>query len=329
MVSRSSICARFVSSRVFTFVPILIQPHSLQLLEVRPWYNRLSRATKVFDIEKDVSHFGGLPVGRSHNVVSAAASDHIIAVGAAPRSSECRGGLIFIDVSDINNPKQSGCASQDGYVHDAQCTIYRGPDKKYEGREICYGYNEDALTIYDITNKANASIISITSYEGAAYTHQGWLLDETNQDYLLLDDEYDEYDRIGPAADQRATTYIWDIKSLEAPVVSGVFKSPSIAVDHNQYIKNYFSYQAQYGAGLRILDVSSIRADPTGAGIREVAFLDTFPEDDNAISNPDFMGSWHNYPFFASGHIVMNTFDRGAFVVKRSRRVSGGVRAEF
>ena len=51
--------------------------------------------------------------------------------------------------------------------------MYRGPDKKYFGRDICYGYNEDTLTIYDVTNKANASIISITSYEGAAYTHQG------------------------------------------------------------------------------------------------------------------------------------------------------------
>ena len=27
----------------------------------------------------------------------------------------------------------------------AQCLIYHGPDKKYEGREICYGYNEVRL----------------------------------------------------------------------------------------------------------------------------------------------------------------------------------------
>ena len=78
---------------------------------------------------------------------------------------------------------------------------YKGPDEKYQGADICYGYNEDTLTIYDVTNKANATIISRTSYEGASYTHQGWVLDTENQEYLLLDDEYDEYDGAGEAAD--------------------------------------------------------------------------------------------------------------------------------
>ncbi|KAH6906445.1 hypothetical protein BKA70DRAFT_409022 [Coprinopsis sp. MPI-PUGE-AT-0042] len=300
-----------------------------KLLEVRPWWNPLSTNTKVFDIKTDVHHFGGLPTGRTHNVVRAASSNHIISVGAVPREEGCAAGLIFIDLTDITKPIQSGCAPQGGYVHDAQCLIYHGPDKKYEGREICYAYNEDALVIYDITDKKNATIISTTSYDGAAYTHQGWVLDETNQDYLLLDDEYDEYDRTGAAADQRATTYIWNISSLEAPVLSGNFKSPSIAIDHNQYIKNYFSYQAQYGAGLRILDVASVRSDPTGGGIQEVAFLDVYPEDDQKVADPDFSGSWHNYPYFKSGHIVLNTFERGAFVVKRSKNVIGDYRAEF
>jgi len=30
-----------------------------------------------------------------------------------------------------------------------RCIVYRGPDEKYVGRDICYGYNEDTLTIYD------------------------------------------------------------------------------------------------------------------------------------------------------------------------------------
>ncbi|KAF9044921.1 hypothetical protein BJ165DRAFT_1527864 [Panaeolus papilionaceus] len=300
-----------------------------KLLELRPWWNPLSTTTKVFDIHTDSYHFGDLPVGRTHNVVSAAASNHIVSVGAAPRNSTCRSGLIFIDLNDIANPKQSGCAPADGYVHDAQCLIYHGPDKQYEGREICYGYNEDALTIYDITDKAKPSIISITSYDGASYTHQGWVLDVNNQDYLLLDDEYDEVDKEGAAADQRATTYIWDIKSLAKPILSGTYKSNRISIDHNQYINKFFAYQSQYGAGLRILDVSSVRSDPTGAGIHEVGYLDIFPEDDDATEKPSFIGSWHNYPYFSSGHIVLNTFDRGAFVVKRSKKLNGKVRAEF
>ena len=31
------------------------------------------------------------------------------------------------------------------YVHDAQCIVYRGPDKKYYGRDLCYGYNGSFL----------------------------------------------------------------------------------------------------------------------------------------------------------------------------------------
>jgi hypothetical protein len=53
-------------------------------------------------------------------------------------------------------PTGQGCASQDGYVHDAQCLVYRGPDTKYVGHEICYGYNEDTLTMYEFESSRNA-----------------------------------------------------------------------------------------------------------------------------------------------------------------------------
>jgi hypothetical protein len=115
-----------------------------------------------------------------------------VAVGAAPRNSSCAAGLIFIDMCKFSGtsciethanvtyctanpakPISPGCAPQDGYVHDAQCVVYRGPHKKYYGRDICYGYNEDTLTIYDVTNKKGpnaASVISRTPYVGASYT---------------------------------------------------------------------------------------------------------------------------------------------------------------
>ncbi len=91
-----------------------------------------------------------------------------VAVGAQPRTSACRSGLIFFDLKDPKNPTTLGCAAGDGYVHDAQCLVYRGPHKKYVGRDICYGYNEDTLTIYDVTDKNATNIISRTSYEGAS-----------------------------------------------------------------------------------------------------------------------------------------------------------------
>jgi len=127
----------------------------------------------LFDITTHFHHFADLPVGRTHNVVSAAASNHIVSVGAQPRNDTCRSGLIFIALTDIANPKQTGCAANDGYIHDAQCLIYHGPDKKYECTEICYGYNEDSLTIYNITDKTTTNIISKALYDGATYTYRG------------------------------------------------------------------------------------------------------------------------------------------------------------
>lgn len=32
----------------------------------------------------------------------------------------------------------------------------------------------------------------------------------------------------------------------------------------------------------------------------------------------EFVGSWSHYPFFKSGYILINTMERGAFVVKRT-----------
>lgn len=246
---------------------------------------------------------------------------YAIAVGAQPRTSACRSGLIFIDLKDPSKPSTLGCAAGDGYVHDAQCLVYRGPDTKYNGREICYGYNEDTLTIYDVTEKNATNIISRTSYEGASYTHQGWVTDTNWQEFLVLDDELDEVNGRGPAAAGHPITYFWDIRSLEKPKQTGLFRSPAYSIDHNQFVIDGFSYQSNYGAGLRILDVRSLPRDPTGARVEEVGFFDIYPEDDSEPNGGviDFVGTWSHYPFFKSGFILVNTIERGAFVVKRSK----------
>lgn len=101
-----------------------------------------------FNLKTDLAGFwNDLPLGRTHNVVVHERSQFGVAVGAAPRSSACRSGLIFFDLKDVANPKTLGCAAGDGYVHDAQCLTYKGPDKRFQGKDICYGYNEDTLTM--------------------------------------------------------------------------------------------------------------------------------------------------------------------------------------
>ncbi len=46
------------------------------------------------------------------------------------------GGLFVVNVQDPLHPRYEGCYGDDGYTHDAQCLVYRGPDTDYQGREV-------------------------------------------------------------------------------------------------------------------------------------------------------------------------------------------------
>jgi choice-of-anchor B domain-containing protein len=262
-----------------------------------------------------------LPIGRSHNVVINEELNYGVAVGVQPRDEACSSGLHFFSLEDPSNPVSLGCDGQDGYTHDAQCLVYRGPHEKYAGREVCYAYNEDTLTIFDVTDKKAVKMISRVTYEGATYTHQGWVNDVNNQEYIFMDDEYDEDELAGPAADGYPVTYIWDIRDLENPKQTGLYKAVNKGIDHNQYKWGDYIYQSNYGSGMRVYDVSSVPQDPTGNSVCEVGFFDTYPEDDQLDGNGavQFSGSWHSYAGFKSGYVFINTIERGAFLVKKGQ----------
>jgi len=143
-----------------------------------------------------------------------------------------------------------------------------------------------------------------------------------DQRFLILDDEIDEEEGAGPAKDGYPVTYIWDITSLENPKQTGIYKAANRGIDHNQYVVDGLAYQSNYGAGLRIYDVSSIPSDPSGNGVCEVAFFDIYPEDDGDVGGGtvEYSGTWSSYAYFKSGYIFVNTIERGAYVVKVNKR---------
>jgi choice-of-anchor B domain-containing protein len=160
----------------------------------------------------------------THNIVANEEAEMIYAVGTN-RSERCAGGLWMVDVSDPSTPTDVGCVASDGYVHDAQCLFYSGPDRRYLGHEICFNYNEDTLTIVDVTNKKAPKQLSRTGYKAAEYTHQGWLVDSANNGYLLMDDEYDEYNQTGVSkGNNLTTTYVWDVRELTRPRLTGTYQ---------------------------------------------------------------------------------------------------------
>lgn len=175
-----------------------------------------------------------------------------------------------------------------------------------------------------MTNKRNSTIISRISYEGAAYTHQGWVNDPMWQEWLFMDDEYDEYDVVGPGLDGYPVTYIWDIRELESPKQVGLYKGNVVGIDHNQYINPHdgLMYQSNYGAGMRVYDISSVPENPTGDDVCEVGFFDVYPEDDLLPGGGiiAFSGSWSSYANFPSGFIFINTIERGGYLVKMTKK---------
>ena len=49
--------------------------------------------------------------------------------------------------------------------------MYAGPDAAYAGREICFASVEDAVTVVDVTDKANPVRLSRLTYSGSEYTY--------------------------------------------------------------------------------------------------------------------------------------------------------------
>jgi len=278
--------------------------HGLQVFDLL----RLREMTQFSVVEPDM-HYDLF--GNAHNIVSNEETGYVYVVGATDRRYpySCRGGLHFINVRDRLEPAYAGCFPDDGYVHDAECVIYRGPDTRYQGQEICFCYNEDTLTLVDVTEKHQPILLSKRGYSHAMYTHQGWLT--ADQTTILLDDELDEAYAVSPDADKpgHTITYLWDVRDLINPVLKNYYISTEVAIDHNQYILGDLTYQSNYGAGLRILHIDQVKYD-----LKEVAYFDCLPT--NIKEYAEFEGSWSNYPYFKSGNVIVSSIEYGLFVVR-------------
>ena len=235
--------------------------------------------------------------GRSHNISLNVETGYAYAVG----SDTCSGGLHMIDVHNPREPKFAGCYADDGYTHDVQCVVYRGPDIRYTGREICFASNEDTVTVVDVTDKSQPVLLSRQGYVNSGYIHQGWLTD--GQAYFIQDDELDEI-----TFGHNTRSYVWDVSNLRQIRLVGYHTAEGPAIDHNQFVRGPYVYQADYLRGLRVLRID----DLASATLVESAYLDTYPEGD---AN-SYGGAWGTYPFFPSHIVIVGDMNRGLFVVR-------------
>ncbi len=250
-------------------------------------------------------------IATAHNLVIDTQSGFAFPVGASGGGDTCGGGLHMIDIRDPVTPTFVGCYTDTeglvwaGRTHDAQCVEYSGPDGDFRGRQICFASNETALRIVDLTEKDDPEPIASATYPGMAYIHQGWLTEDHR--YYYMNDELDELTGLA----ERTRTLIWDIAELDDPVLVAEHFGSTTATDHNLYIKGDRMYQANYQAGLRVLDIS----DPERP--EEVGFFDTTPYDGNP---PTMSGAWTAYPFFESGTVVVSSTQEGLFLLRPIQR---------
>ena len=246
---------------------------------------------------------------KAHNIFINEDTGYAYAVGTETCGP---GGLHVIDINTPTLPAYVGCFSDpntgrsgSGYVHDVQCVVYDGPDQDYQGKEVCFGSNETAVWIVDVTTKVTdltgANTISLGRYD-YGYTHQGWLTEDKK--YFIQNDELDEY--YGSVSNTR--TLIWNVEDLDNPFIENTYVGPTGSIDHNNYVLGDKVYMSHYTSGLRILDISNISSP------QEVGYFDVYPPNNSSV----FSGTWSNYPYFESGTIVVTSMDEGLFILKES-----------
>jgi len=246
-------------------------------------------------------------INSAHNVFVNEDSGYAYIVGASGGGETCGGGLHMVNLEDPASPKFEGCFADDrtgrsgtGYSHDVQCVIYEGPDERYQGQEICFGSNETALSIADVTDKENPEAVSVSNYPNVGYSHQGWLSED--QRYFYMNDELDVLQGLV----DNTRTLVWDLRDLEDPQLADEFFFETNSSAHNLYTKGDLMYLSNYRAGLHLMDIS----DPENPTV--VGQFDTAPRQEG----PGFSGSWSNYPYFESGTILVNSIGEGIFMVR-------------
>ena len=155
-------------------------------------------------------------ISSAHNIVINEDSAHAFAVG----TNTCAGGLHVIDISDPSAPAKLGCWGDAGYIHDAQCVNYRGPDRDHEGKEICLSANggDKSISIVDMSDPANGKELSRGKYPQGGYSHQGWLTEDHR--FFLHGDEFDEMSL------SQTRTMVWNVRRPRRRDIGGAMGQP-------------------------------------------------------------------------------------------------------
>lgn len=252
----------------------------------------------------ETAHYDGF--GPGHNLWINDDSGFLYAF----RTDTCNAGIHMLDINQPLTPVFAGCLLEaDAPLSDGQCLIYEGPDADYLGRELCFVGSDDNVAIVDVTNKVTPTTVADFTYTGLQRAHQGSLT--ADHRYWLLSDTMDEMESGHPTR-----THIFDLLDLDAPSVLGFHEHATSSRDHNLYVVGQNAIQANFKAGLRILDTGELPSTI----LNEVAFFDVDPSSDSVATS----GAWTAYPWWRDETVSVSSTDGGLFMLGRSLAVEAG-----
>lgn len=275
-----------------------IADHGMQIFDLTQLRSITSTTTFT-----ETNHYDGF--GAAHNFWINEATGFAYVL----RAGNCV-GIQMLNLNSPTMPVDAGCFADDGAASDTECVVYAGSDTAYSGREICFTGSDESWTIADVTDKSAPVQITSETYPGIRRAHQTVLSADHN--YLLLSDTMDE------AMDGVQTTlYTWDIADLDNPVYLGVYRYDTNATDHNIYVKGDYSYQVNWKAGLRVLDISNLPS----LAFDEVAYFDVAPD----LDTPGMGGAWGVIPWWDDGVVTVSSLEGGLFVLRVNLPVRSSV----
>ncbi len=243
------------------------------------------------------AHYAGFVAGHSLWMDQATGYLYVFrSVGDA-----CQNGVHVVNVQNPLQPTFAGCFGQtDTPLSTGECLVYEGPDHDYHGHEICFVGSDDNVSIFDVTNKSQPQQVANFTYPGIARAHQGDLT--ADRRFWLLGDMMDEHH-----TGNNTRTYAFDISDLDHPVVLGHFSHSTTAIDHDLLIVGTRVFEANWRAGLRILDISSL----PGLAFRELGYFDTVPDSDSI----GHTGAFAPY-VWPDGVVSVSDTESGLFILR-------------
>jgi choice-of-anchor B domain-containing protein len=276
----------------FVFVVSESGNHGIQIMNLLQLDNVVNPPV----IFNEDAHYSGF--GHCHTINIDPVSGILCAMGTNTYS----GGPHLVNIQNPLSPALLGGYANSGYTHDGFITTYTGPDTNHFGDVIIICCNgTTGLAIVNATDPTDIQLLDTYLYNQTGYVHQGWFTKDNR--YFLVNDELDEMN-----FGSNTKTHNFDLLDLDNINYLGFHEFSNTSIDHNLYMEDQFAFESNYRSGVRVLD--AIRAGENS--FNEVAYFDLVPNNDN----PQFSGTWSNYPYLPSGINIATSMYDGFFITQ-------------